>query len=236
MAMRTSFLPRALIGAASLAISCCAGAGRAPVAPSSSAAARDPVQEVDPFIGTDDSNAPNPVPGGAGGSTFPGATAPFGMIQWGPDTPTASPSGYRYKDKTVEGFSLTHFNGAGCPNNEDLPILPLIGPMAGSPAMKKYQAPFSHSTESASPGLYAVTLDESRIKVELTATTRTGFGRFTFPPSQEATLLFDASHHATHAKPGVIEVVGNDRLRGHVTGGNFCGTSGVFKIYFTVQF
>ena len=46
---------------------------------------------VNPFVGTDDSNSPNPVGGGAGGSTFPGATVPFGMVQFSPDTPTASP-------------------------------------------------------------------------------------------------------------------------------------------------
>src|SRR5215212_8101140 len=89
----------------------------------SRASAQRLVSSVDPFIGTDDSNSPFPIPGGAGGSTFPGATAPFGMIQWSPDTPTGSPSGFRYKDRTIEGFSLTHFNGAGCPNNEDLPIM-----------------------------------------------------------------------------------------------------------------
>ena len=70
-------------------------------------------QYVNPFIGTDDSNSPNPVNGGAGGSTFPGATVPFGMVQFSPDTPTGSPSGYRDRDRTIEEFSLTHFNGAG---------------------------------------------------------------------------------------------------------------------------
>ena len=80
-------------------------------------------QYVNPFIGTDNSNSPNPVPGGAGGSTYPGAVVPFGMVQFSPDTPTASPSGYRYSDTSIEEFSLTHFNGAGCGNNEDLGIL-----------------------------------------------------------------------------------------------------------------
>ena len=90
-------------------------------------AAVNPTQYVNPFIGTDDSNSPNPVPGGAGGSTYPGAVMPFGMVQFSPDTPTGSPSGYRYRDATVEDFSLTHFDGAGCPNNEDLNLLPVTG-------------------------------------------------------------------------------------------------------------
>src|SRR3954469_4147839 len=82
-------------------------------------------QYVNPFIGTDDSTSPNPVPGGAGGSTYPGAVAPFGMVQFSPDTPTASPSGYRFRDTEIEQLSLTHLNGAGCPNDEDLPLLPV---------------------------------------------------------------------------------------------------------------
>src|SRR6476620_295311 len=90
-------------------------------------------QYVNPLIGTDDSNSPNPVGGGAGGSTLPGAIVPFGMTQFSPDTPTASPSGYRDRDRTIESFSLTHFNGAGCPNNEDLPILPSTGAIGSSP-------------------------------------------------------------------------------------------------------
>src|ERR1700704_4114999 len=79
-------------------------------------------QFVNPLIGTDDSNSPNPVPGGAGGSTYPGAVLPFGMVQLSPDTPTASPSGYRSSDTQIEQFSVTHFDGAGCANNEDLPF------------------------------------------------------------------------------------------------------------------
>ena len=58
-------------------------------------------QYVNPFIGTDDSNSPNPVPGGAGGSTVPGPVLPFGMVQFSPDTPSASPSGYRFSDSQI---------------------------------------------------------------------------------------------------------------------------------------
>src|SRR3954447_25369293 len=110
------------------------------------AVAQSLVATVDPFIGTDDSNSPSPVPGGAGGSTFPGAAAPFGMIQWSPDTPTAFPSGYRYGDRRIEGFSVTHFSGAGCPNTGARPILPVVGPPVPSPATgwSRHVAGFSH--------------------------------------------------------------------------------------------
>ncbi|MFH1466058.1 MAG: glycoside hydrolase domain-containing protein [Pseudomonadota bacterium] len=58
---------------------------------------------------------------------------PFGMVQFSPDTPTASPSGYRYSDTEIHQFSITHLDGAGCPNDEDLPILPMVGPFDASP-------------------------------------------------------------------------------------------------------
>jgi predicted alpha-1,2-mannosidase len=198
----------------------------------------DLTAEVDPFIGTDDSHSPHPVPGGAGGSTFPGATAPFGMIQWSPDTPTGSPSGFRYRDERIEGFSLTHFNGAGCPNNEDLPVMPFVGPLAASPGAgwAPFVAPYRHATEAARPGSYAVTLDPSGTRVELTATTRTGFGRFTYPPSAHATVLLDVSHHATGAKPGSLAITGIDQVAGTLVGGNFCGSAGTFPIFFAIQF
>jgi predicted alpha-1,2-mannosidase len=201
------------------------------------AVAQSLVATVDPFIGTDDSNSPSPVPGGAGGSTFPGAAAPFGMIQWSPDTPTGSPSGFRYKDRSIEGFSLTHFNGAGCPNNEDLPIMPALAPPRASPGggWAPFVTRYDHASEAASPGSYAVTLDGGT-RVELTATTRTGFGRFTFPATKTATLLFDVTHHATGNKPGSLAITGNDRVSGQLVGGNFCNSAGRFAIFFAAQF
>ncbi|PSK67211.1 hypothetical protein B0E53_00845 [Micromonospora sp. MH33] len=109
---------------------------------------------VNPFIGTDDSNAPNPVGGGAGGSTVPGPVQPFGMVQLSPDTPTASPSGYRFSDTQIEEFSLTHFNGAGCANNEDLGILPITGAVGASPGTSwtAYRATQDKAQEQARPG------------------------------------------------------------------------------------
>src|SRR4051794_4002013 len=194
-----------------------------------------PSQHVDPFIGTDDSHSPHPVSGGAGGSTFPGAAAPFGMIQWSPDTPTASPSGYRHRDRAVEGFSVTHFNGAGCPNNEDLPILPVVGPLTRSPGGERYRAQLVKASERATPGSYAVTLG-GPIDVDLAVTTRAGIARLRYPASRQATVLFDVARHATGPRPGAIDIEGNDRLSGYVLGGNFCGASGTFRLYFAVSF
>ncbi|HEX7665454.1 MAG TPA: hypothetical protein VF407_13105, partial [Polyangiaceae bacterium] len=79
---------------------------------------------VDPFLGTGDAQATDPVANGLSGATFPGAAAPFGMVQFSPDTPNTDPPGYHYTDSDITGFSLTHLNGAGCPAERDMPLFP----------------------------------------------------------------------------------------------------------------
>ncbi|QRK04879.1 GH92 family glycosyl hydrolase [Archangium violaceum] len=197
----------------------------------------DLARHVDPFIGTDDSDSPFPVPGGAGGSTFPGATVPFGMLQLSPDSPTGSPSGYRYSDPLIEHFSLTHFNGAGCPNNEDLPFLPRVGALTSSPAAnwESFRTGYKKETEAASPGYYRVTLDGD-IEVELTTTTRTGMVRLHYPASEVAQFLLHTGRSATGVRIGSVQIVGNDKIRGSVVAGGFCGSSQVFSIFFAAQF
>src|ERR1051326_738132 len=126
---------------------------------------------VDPFIGT----APSPLAHYGtefdGGDTFPGAVYPAGMLAWSPDTVEHTlPGGYSYLDRTLKGFSLTHFSGRGCTVYQDVSILPRLGAGDSVPPT------FSHANETASPGFYAVTLDNG-IRVELAATPRTGLGR-----------------------------------------------------------
>jgi putative alpha-1,2-mannosidase len=196
------------------------------------------VQYVDPFIGTDDSNSPHPVPGGAGGSAYPGAVVPFGMVQFSPDTPTGSPSGYRFSDSEIEQFSVTHFDGAGCPNNEDIPILPIVGDLTGSPGTSwfSYRSGYAQTSEVASPGYYRVDLDRYDIRTELTASTRTGFARFTDPATTSARVLVHTGRSATGTRDGSIEIIGPDRIRGTVTAGGFCGSSTSFLIHFVIVF
>jgi putative alpha-1,2-mannosidase len=193
---------------------------------------------VDPFIGTDDSSSPFPVPGGAGGSTYPGAVAPFGMVQFGPDTPTASPSGYRFSDTEIEQLSLTHLNGAGCPNDEDLPILPTVGALTASPGgdWPSFRSAYLKGTEIAAPGFYQVDLLRYGVRLALTATTRTAFARFTYPASQVSQVLVHAGRSATGLRSGSIEIVAPDRMQGTVTAGGFCGASGTFPIHFVIVF
>jgi putative alpha-1,2-mannosidase len=198
----------------------------------------DLVRYVDPFIGTDDSSSPHPVPGGAGGSTYPGAVVPFGMVQLSPDTPTASPSGYRHGDEVIEQISVTHFDGAGCPNNEDIPFLPVVGELTDPPGTRwnAYRSGYDRATQVASPGTYAVELDRHGIRVELTATTRTGFARFTFPATPSARVLVHAGRSATGTRDGTIEIVGPDRITGTATAGGFCWTLSSFQIHFVIVF
>ncbi len=205
-------------------------------APTATAAALDLAQYVNPLIGTDDSNSPNPVGGGAGGSTYPGAVVPFGGVQFSPDTPTASPSGYRDKDRSIEEFSLTHFNGAGCANNEDLGLLPITGAIGSSPGTSwtSYASGYTKSNESAQAGYYKNRLDKYGTDVELTATTRTGVARLTYPSGTQSRLLINTSRSATGNRSGSITISGND-VTGQLTAGGFCGSSKTYPIWFAIH-
>ncbi|MBO4476000.1 MAG: GH92 family glycosyl hydrolase [Bacteroidales bacterium] len=130
---------------------------------------------ADPFVGTD-----------AHGHTFPGACAPFGMIQLSPDTrPRAGDwdgcSGYHYSDSLIYGFSHTHLSGTGCDDWCDVLVTPGAGP-----------ARFSHSREKAEPGWYEVRLDNG-ISVRLAAGRRVAMHEYTFPKGP-ATLTVDLRH------------------------------------------
>lgn len=133
------------------------------------------VSYVNPMIGT-----------GGHGHTSPGASIPFGMIQPGPDAGKSGwdwCSGYHYSDSSLAGFGHTHLSGTGCGDLGDI----LFVPGTSSRILAKgYRAPFSHKEERASPGYYAVRLLDSRVLVELTATCRAAFHRYTFPAGDSA--------------------------------------------------
>src|SRR5713226_3983956 len=89
---------------------------------------------VDPFIGTGPSPTASYGQEFDGGDVFPGATYPTGMLAWSPDTVEHSlPGGYFPPDRTIKGFSLTHFSGRGCTVYQDVPIMPINGPLSASP-------------------------------------------------------------------------------------------------------
>lgn len=148
---------------------------------------KDFAKWVNPFIGT-----------GGHGHTFPGATMPFGMVQLSPDTRIDNwdgSSGYHYSDDTIYGFSHTHLSGTGIPDGCDILVMPILGEAKfrlgdRERSDNEFATKFSHVNESSQPGYYSVKLDNG-IKAELTATTRVGFHRYTFPNSGTSSLVFD---------------------------------------------
>ncbi len=198
-----------------------------------------PIDAVDPMIGT------------AGeGHTFPGATAPFGMVQLSPDTDTGCEiracyghaAGYRYEDQTIQGFSHTHFSGAGHSDLGDVLVAPQAGTVRldpGDPAKpgSGYRSRFDHASETARPGYYAVTLADGGIRAELTAGTRTGVHRYTFPAGTPAHLVIDL-RSSLYNYPGKILWSGlHLRPDGTLTG--FRETRGWApgrKLYFAMRF
>ena len=162
----------------------------------------DKVSYVNPMIGTEGM-----------GHTFPGACAPFGIVQLSPDTDTIPHNidgvyqgkvyeycaGYQHTDNTIVGFSHTHLSGTGHSDLGDLLIMPQTGVLQLNPGTKDdpdsgYRQRFSHDTEQASPGYYAVTLNDTGIKAELTATQRVGVHKYTYPEGSDQRIILDLLH------------------------------------------
>ena len=149
----------------------------------------DPANYVDPFIGT-----------GGHGHTFPGATVPFGMVQFSPDTRMNDwdgCSGYHTSDNTILGFSTTHLSGTGCSDYGDFRFMPVVGNVYWLDKGKEentasgYRSAFQHENEDAKAGYYSVLLDDYNTKVELTTGDRVGMMRCTYPKSDSAHLVLD---------------------------------------------
>ncbi|MBO0948702.1 GH92 family glycosyl hydrolase [Fibrella forsythiae] len=144
------------------------------------------------------------------GHTYPGATTPFGSVQLSPDSDTLSYdvngkyngdvyrycAGYKYEDKTIVGFSHTHFSGTGHSDLGDFLIMPTQGALQLNPGIAKdpktgYRSAFSHTNEVAQAGYYKVKLDDHNITAELTASDRVGFHQYTFPKSDQSHIILD---------------------------------------------
>jgi putative alpha-1,2-mannosidase len=159
---------------------------------SAMAQTRDFANWVNPFIGT-----------GGHGHTFPGATMPFGMVQLSPDTRIDNwdgSSGYHYSDDIIYGFSHTHLSGTGIPDGCDILFMPTVDEREkladqpakdGEPGYSRYASRFSHANEKAEPGYYSVRINDGKLLAELTATTRVGMHRYTFPKSEDAGIYLD---------------------------------------------
>ncbi len=156
---------------------------------SCSAPESDPVSYVRPMMGT-----------GAAGCVVPMATAPFGMVQLGPDTHFTS-SGYHYNNQQIYGFSHTHKSGGGGTDFQDIMFLPVAD--AGWQQCQAYPdkvtSRFSHEQEYVEPAYYQVKLLDPDINAELTATSRCGMHRYSYPSSAPQQLIIDLKHGCKHS-------------------------------------
>ena len=156
---------------------------------------------VNPFIGT-----------GGHGHTYPGASAPFGMMQLSPDTRYKGwdgCSGYHYSDSVIYGFSHTHLSGTGVEDYCDVLVVPQTGivkTVAGYLDKDGYGSTFSHANEKASPGYYKVSLDNG-INAEFTVSQRAGIHHYTFPDNGEKRyILIDLTHRDKLLKHSIKQI------------------------------
>ncbi|MGH9401897.1 MAG: GH92 family glycosyl hydrolase [Terriglobia bacterium] len=200
---------------------------------------RQAADDVNPFIGT---TGPGPR-----WMLFPGAAMPFGMVKLSPDNrrspdnrPGVRRAGYDYKIPTILGFSHIHSWTMGglltMPTAGPLKVVQ--GPESGSP--ESFRSHFRHETESASPGYYAVTLDDYKIRAELTATTRAGFQRYTFPKADQARILFVLDvpgEYDLAVQNAVIRLVSDTEIEGESEQtNNEIYTFQKYKLHFVIRF
>ncbi|WP_020666000.1 GH92 family glycosyl hydrolase [Amycolatopsis nigrescens] len=203
------------------------GVSSASAAPGDAPLVADPAAYVDPFIGT-----------GTGGSSvgeinnFPGAAVPFGMMQFSPDT-KGSYAGYQYHSDQIRGFSLNHAS-VGCHAFGDVPLLPVTGDVGAAPWDRVER--FSHDGEQAEPGYYAVTLADSKVRAELTATTRTGLATFTFPADGARQVLVKGGASLAGNSQAELTINGDREVTGSATTGKFCGKDNKYKVYYAITF
>lgn len=151
----------------------------------------DLTEYVDPLIGS-----------GGHGHVFVGANVPFGFVQLGPTQLTSGwdwCSGYNYSDSTIIGFGHQHLSGTGIGDLGDISFMPAIGEVKTTRGTLPHDTSgiysfFSHEREIAKPGYYSVHLDRFGINVELTATARSGFHKYTFPESTDSRVIIDLEH------------------------------------------
>lgn len=192
--------------------------------------AKTPSAYVDPFIGTD-----------FFGHTYPGAALPNALVHLSPDIYTEGwtyCAGYIYSESSIMGFSHTHWSGVGMVNGGEILLMPTVNqklqitpgslenPDAG------YRSRFDHSEERATPGYYAVKLKDYDVNVELTATQRAGFHRYTFPESTNSRIILDVGHqigNMTQGELSELKIVDDHRIEG-------AKGAGLGKVYFVAEF
>ena len=190
----------------------------------------NPVDHVDTLIGT-----------GTGGETvgeinnFPGASVPFGMVQYSPDT-FGNYAGYNYDNPRSTGFSMTHAS-VGCAAFGDISMLPTTTPI-GSQPWKAWERIAHDDTERGVPGYYTVRFPGTGVTAELTATTRTGVGRFRYPRNGRAAVFHVRSGASLAGNSRAAIQIGEDNttITGWATSGGFCSKTNTYTVYFAMKF
>ena len=184
------------------------------------------------------------------GKTFPGAATPFGLVQLSPDTVTGGDNGcgYSYPHKTIEGFSFTHMSGVGWYGDlGNFLVMPTVGALKTERGVNGagdgYRSRFSHTTEVAQAGYYAVTLDDYQVRAELTAAPRAGILRFTFPQSGQSRIQIDLARRVGGTSTRqYVKVVDDHTIEGWMkcppAGGGWGNGDGKadYTVYFVAEF
>ena len=189
----------------------------------------NPAGHVDTLIGTGSSETGGPI------NNFPGAAVPFGMVQYSPDT-TDAYAGYDHDNERSTGFSMTHAS-VGCPAFGDIPMLPTTTPI-GSQPWNAWEKIAHDDTEVGVPGYYTVRFPDTGVTAELTATTRTGVGRFHYPRNGRPALFHVRPGGSLAGNSAATVQIGEDNttITGSATSGGFCGKDNVYTVYFAMTF
>ena len=159
-----------------------------------------------------------------GGNTYPGASYPFGMVQWSPDTMPGRTDGggYTFGDRKLNGYSLTHISGPGCPAAGDIPILPMTGSLpAGDPS--GVTTSFTNWAERAQAGYYsAISNMPQTIRSAFSATLHAAIGSFKFPKTKAADFLIKLRDSEEGVVATHVRIVSNTEIAGDETSGDFC--------------
>jgi putative alpha-1,2-mannosidase len=171
----------------------------------------DPLQYVNPFIGTTQSNVLTKW--GSEGGTYPGAVAPWGAVQLTPETRATGGKGYNHHDSSIYFFSCTQ-HLSGFPNGSSGRVYVMPVKAASTFRVNTYFRNFSHQEEKAVPGYYRVSFSDDHTLVEATAGERTGHFRFTFPQKVLPKLFIgDAGKLTARSKHEITGTVGNTLFR-----------------------
>ena len=193
--------------------------------------AQDLTQYVNPFVGTT-----------GGGNTHPGAQAPWGMVSVCPFNVYFSyddneflgrySTPYSYGNKYISGFSHVNLSGVGCPDLGAVLLMPTQGKLELSP--DNYSSEYKN--ETASPGFYETELSKYNIKVQTSATQRTGVSRYQFPAG-ESHILFNMNLALTKKQGGYFKITAPNQIEGMRNTGGFCSRNYINQpVYFVIEF